>query len=283
MTTKCPHCGQEYDVGAEYVGQKADCESCNKSFLITDANKHRKVVYTPNPPASNKSKAAVQPQRQFSQKTNKETAPKRGSFKLVLICVFAAAVYAVVAFVISSMSLSAESLYQKGMKYHEKAAAIRPDFKEDIERAENLRKKAVKFYRKAADKGHAEARYELALCYSTGIGVIKNRGQAASLYRLAAEQGHTEAQNSLAHHYEFYLKNYVEAVNWYRKAAEQGHTDSCMRLGYLYSVGTDDAVDRNNISKNRAESAKWYRKVLEICDENDLSARQARRMLELLR
>ena len=34
MKTKCPHCGQHYEVDAADVGKDADCTNCGKRFLI---------------------------------------------------------------------------------------------------------------------------------------------------------------------------------------------------------------------------------------------------------
>ena len=46
---------------------------------------------------------------------------------------------------------------------------------------------AVKWFRKAADKGHAEAQFNLGGCYKRGEGVAKDLTEAARWYRKAAE------------------------------------------------------------------------------------------------
>lgn len=79
-----------------------------------------------------------------------------------------------------------ESWYQKGESYHKK---------------ENYAE-AAKWYRMAADKGHAEAQYSLAFLYVYGHGVAYDLSEAASLYRKAAEQGHAEAQYYLGCFYD---------------------------------------------------------------------------------
>ena len=56
-------------------------------------------------------------------------------------------------------------------------------------------------------------------------------------YRKAAEQGHADAQNNLGLCYQYgkgVAKDYAEAVKWYRKAAEQGHARAQCNLGYCY-------------------------------------------------
>ena len=56
---------------------------------------------------------------------------------------------------------------------------------------------AVKWYRKAADQGHASAQYNLGLMYQYGKGVPENKSEALKWYRKAAAQGHEKAQNKL--------------------------------------------------------------------------------------
>ena len=34
MTISCPKCGQQYDVGQEYIGYMLDCETCGGQFLV---------------------------------------------------------------------------------------------------------------------------------------------------------------------------------------------------------------------------------------------------------
>lgn len=44
----------------------------------------------------------------------------------------------------------------------------------------------------AADKGHADAQYNLGCSYTSGEGVAKNDETAVKYYRMAADQGHDE-------------------------------------------------------------------------------------------
>ena len=59
-------------------------------------------------------------------------------------------------------------------------------------------KEAVKWYRLAAEQGHAQAQYNLGLMYANGEGVPEDDKEAVKWYRLAAEQGHAQAQSTLA-------------------------------------------------------------------------------------
>jgi TPR repeat protein len=53
---------------------------------------------------------------------------------------------------------------------------------------------AVKWFRKAAEQGHAWAQCNLANCYYNGKGVEQSYEEAMKWFRKAAEQGHADAQ-----------------------------------------------------------------------------------------
>ena len=55
---------------------------------------------------------------------------------------------------------------------------------------------AMRWYRKAAEQGHADAQYQLGSHYELGIGVKKDLDAALKWYHKAAEQGHRLAQSS---------------------------------------------------------------------------------------
>ena len=56
---------------------------------------------------------------------------------------------------------------------------------------------AVKWFRKAAEQGHAGAQFNLGYCYMNGIGVAKDGAEAVKWYRKAARQGDEDAQKAL--------------------------------------------------------------------------------------
>jgi hypothetical protein len=55
----------------------------------------------------------------------------------------------------------------------------------------------VKWYRKAADQGHAKAQSDLGYMYSNGEGVPEDDAEAVKWVRKAADQGLAKAQHSL--------------------------------------------------------------------------------------
>ena len=71
--------------------------------------------------------------------------------------------------------------------------------------------KAVKWYKKAAEQGDADAQYNLGVAYYKGERVIKNHTKAFELFKKAAEQGHASSQYNLGVAY----KNGREVIKSY--------------------------------------------------------------------
>jgi len=57
---------------------------------------------------------------------------------------------------------------------------------------------AMKWFRKAAEQGDAQAQRNLGIMYHGGQGVSQDYGEAMKWFRKAAEQGDAQAQNNLA-------------------------------------------------------------------------------------
>jgi TPR repeat protein len=83
---------------------------------------------------------------------------------------------------------------------------------------------AVKWYRKAAERGDAEAQRYLGSAYYTGSGVQKDDAEAMKWWRKSAEQGMAEAQYILGTQYvvgEVVPQDYVQAHKWLNLAASR--------------------------------------------------------------
>ena len=101
---------------------------------------------------------------------------------------------------------------------------------------------AAKWYRMAAEEGHAQGMFELSKCYTFGFGVRKNRVTAGKWLREAAEHGHVTAMLLLGR---WLLKEESsgvgydprEAVKWFRRAAENGDARAMFELGECYEDG----------------------------------------------
>lgn len=116
---------------------------------------------------------------------------------------------------------------------------------------------AVKWYRKAANKGDNKARNDLGNCYYGEKGVEKDELEAVRWFWDAAVQGDAEAQNSLGDCY-YYGKgvevNETEAAEWYQGAADKGHADAQTKIGNCYYYG-------NGVKKDYAKATEWYQKA----------------------
>ena len=57
----------------------------------------------------------------------------------------------------------------------------------------------MKWFRKAAEQGNADAQLCLGICYAEGDGVAKDMSEAVKWCRKAAEQGHEDAKRALSY------------------------------------------------------------------------------------
>ena len=127
---------------------------------------------------------------------------------------------------------------------------------------------ALKWYRKAAERGYFEAQFELGEMYANGKGVAKDDVEALKWYRKATEQRYATQFNHLGAMYydgEGAPEDAAEAVEWYRKLTEQGSHGreliqrAQFQLGFIYSNG-------EGVAQDHVEAAKWYREVAEQGD-----------------
>jgi len=120
---------------------------------------------------------------------------------------------------------------------------------------------AVRWYRLAADQGHADAQARLAVMYATGRDVPQNDVEAARWYQLLEDQGDALTQFNLAvmyvtgrgfgSGYAGVPRDDAEAVRWYRLAADQGHAEAQYNLGVMYSTGS-------GVPRDDAEAVLWW-------------------------
>ncbi len=164
----------------------------------------------------------------------------------------------------------ARALYEDE-KYQEAFSVYEPLFESDLLTAEDQKnigysfgvqqdyKKALKWYRKAAEQGNALAQANLGVMYRNGYGVEQNDNEAVKWYCKAAEQGGAMGQGNLGFMYDKgygVQQDYHEAVKWYRKAAEQGNATGQANLGFMYDKGF-------GVQQDYHEAMKWYRKAAE--------------------
>lgn len=112
-----------------------------------------------------------------------------------------------------------------------------------------------------AQKGDAQAQYQVATAYALGKGVEQNLKEAFPWCQKAAEQGLAIAQYSLAATYrvgdDFVKADPQEAFRWYKKAAEQKHPDSIYAVALCYEAG-------EGVEKDEAKSLVYYREAADL-------------------
>lgn len=113
---------------------------------------------------------------------------------------------------------------------------------------------AARWYRRAAEKGHAQAQFKLGDLLDRGKGVPEDPDQAALWYRKAADAGHAGAQTNLGL---MYLHGRglpwddQQARVWLALAADGGSAMAQYSLGLVH--GKALGVPRNNV-----EAYKWF-------------------------
>jgi len=103
---------------------------------------------------------------------------------------------------------------------------------------------ALRLLRPLADKGDAVAQHNLGVGYFKGEGVTRDNQEAEKWFRLAAEQGHAGAQSSLGL-MKLMSKDYNEALKWVQLSADQGYPPSQINLGIMYFEG--QGVPRDHV------------------------------------
>lgn len=110
-----------------------------------------------------------------------------------------------------------------------------------------------------AERGEADAQFELGLRLITGEGVKKNLEQGVHYIELAARQKHLRAQHILGTLYEDGIgvkKDLAKAASWYRTSADLGFALSQHSLAVLYEEG-------RGVKKDTARATEWFRKAAE--------------------
>ena len=84
---------------------------------------------------------------------------------------------------------------------------------------------AYREWKPLADKGDANAQFNLGVMFAWGLGVEQDVNEAMRLYHLAADQGNAQAEYRLGYRYAHgwgVQQDFAEASHWYQLAADQG-------------------------------------------------------------
>jgi uncharacterized protein len=107
-------------------------------------------------------------------------------------------------------------------------------------------KGAVSEWTPLANKGDANAAFNLGQAYRLGRGVSQDVGTAVKFYEVAAKNGHVAAQGNLGTLLYFSaapVQNRKKAVEWWHTAAQNGDARAQYMLGVLYFNGDDVEKD----------------------------------------
>lgn len=117
-------------------------------------------------------------------------------------------------------------------------------------------------HQESANKGNANAMFELCIYYTQGIGVEEDAQKALDWCIKAAENDNTRAIYNIGTYYatgyETIPKDTNMAVKYYTKAANLGHGKAAGQLAAMYIMGAE-------IEKNEEMAKKFY----ELAFEND--------------
>jgi len=113
-------------------------------------------------------------------------------------------------------------------------------------------KKAINWYKKAANKNHKDAQYRVGVLY------FKQKQYTKARYWLAkrAKNGHADSQYFFAKTFRYGLGTKEQtslARRWFTKAANQNHAAAQYELGLQYQKGI-------GAKKNQKVATKWFQK-----------------------
>ncbi len=123
-------------------------------------------------------------------------------------------------------------------------------------------KEAVKWYKRAAERGSSYAQYRLGEIYyphitNEFINIESSIEMSFNWYKNSAEQGYAKAQYKLAQFYakgEYVEQSYLSAIELYRKSANQGYAKAQYELALFYEYG-------NGVRLSFEEACRWFRKA----------------------
>lgn len=135
------------------------------------------------------------------------------------------------------------------------------------------------WYRRAADQGDAEARYQIGRLWFYD-GWFGDRARGFELFRMAAEQGHAEAQEELACLYEdgvFVERDPAAAWQWRLRAAENGSNNARQKVADALLYGDDEL----GVEEDVDAAIHWLRII--AAEGEDWNRGPAADTLEVLR
>lgn len=144
---------------------------------------------------------------------------------------------------------------------------------------------AVAIWRPLAEKGDADAEFNLGQAYRLGRGVPTNLAAAKTWFERAAQQGHLDAETTLGLLL-FQNQDQSEGLKWLKKAAAQGEPRALLVYGTALvngdSVTQDPVLGYAYVSRAAAQGLEPAKQTLDQLDQL-LSVADRKRGLEIAR
>lgn len=129
---------------------------------------------------------------------------------------------------------------------------------------------AVAIWRPLAEKGDADAEFNLGQAYRLGRGVPTNLAAAKTWFQRAAGQGHIDAETTLGLLL-FQNGDQAEGLTWLKKAAEQGEPRALLVYGTALvngdSVTQDPVLGYAYVSRSAAQGLQPAKETLDQLDQ----------------
>lgn len=129
---------------------------------------------------------------------------------------------------------------------------------------------AVAIWRPLAERGDADAEFNLGQAYRLGRGVPTNLAAAKTWFERAANQGHVDAETTLGLLL-FQNGDQPEGLNWLKKAAQQGEPRALLVYGTALvngdSVTQDPVLGYAYVSRAAAQGLEPARQTLAQLDQ----------------
>ncbi len=122
--------------------------------------------------------------------------------------------------------------------------------------------KALKFLSDAAQQGHAQAQFNLAVMFQRGEGTVPDLNEALRWFQMAEENEYPSAYGAVAEaQFAIGLQfskagSFAKAIEWYQKASERNHFKSQYNIGIQY-------LDGEGVHEDPHEALKWFERALE--------------------
>ncbi len=119
---------------------------------------------------------------------------------------------------------------------------------------------AYNYFKKFAQKGNANAQFNLANLYRKGFGIRKDYSQAYYWYKLSAKQKNLAAMTRLGYHYYFGVqvkKDFKKAYKLFKEVIFLGRDDAVIglavnKIGMMYVRGTGGLI------QNYKDAHRWF-------------------------